>query len=169
MRYFTDELWEEINSGDKERREFAEKQWERNVEEYAILFEKIKDRFSKKFLNIYTKEGNFHDYKLKEIKVLHGKYGYTDPVKVSITIYNESYTWQIDYVGIEKVTLDYKKSNNGSSHSRQFQYGFDDFSYDEFFQVNDRIMSHEILFASGATVLIHFNKIFINRLAHILE
>jgi hypothetical protein len=165
MRYFTDELWKEINSGIKERREFAEKQWERNVEEYAILFENIKHRFSKKFLNIYLKEDNFHDFKLKEIKVLHGKYGYTDPVKVSLVIYNESNVWQLDYVGIEKIALDYKKTENSSSHSRQFQYGFDNFSYDEFFQINDRIMSHEILFASGATLLIYFNKILIKKVA----
>lgn len=166
MRYFTDELWDEINSGIKERRELAEKQWRKNIEEYSASFEKIKHRFSKKFLGIYSKEENFHDYKLKKIEILHGKYGYVDPVKVSLIIYNELMEWQIDYVGIEKILLDYKKIENESSQYREFRYGFDDFSYDEFFEINDKVISHEILFASGAIFLIHFRKILIKKLAN---
>ena len=97
---------------------------------------------------------------------MHGKYGYVDPVKVSLIIYNESNEWQIDYVGIEKISLNYKKIESENLQYKQFQYGFDDFSYDEFFEVNDEIISHEILFASGAVFLIYFKKILIKKLVN---
>lgn len=44
------------------------------------------------------KDENFHDYKLKKIEILHGKYGYVDPVKVSLIICNELMEWQIQEV-----------------------------------------------------------------------
>lgn len=165
MRYFTDELCEEINCGVKERRKVAEKEWDKNAEEYNVLFNNMRYRLSKKFLRIYEKEANFHDYRLKEIEVIHGKYGFIDPVKVSLIIYNEINTWKLDYIKIEKISLNYKKINDIPSRAKEFYVGFDDFAYDEFLEVDDRTLSHEILFASGATLLIKFGKIFIKKLA----
>ncbi|MEC0248191.1 hypothetical protein P4H65_20550 [Paenibacillus chitinolyticus] len=39
-----------------------------------------------------------------------------------------------------------------------YQRGFDDFGYQEFLEVDENTISHEILFASGAQVLIHFQR-----------
>lgn len=162
MRYFTDELWEGINSQLRVQRDMAEKQWEENVNIYAEIFEKLKSRLSKKFLNIYTKENEFHDYTLKNIEVIHGPYGYKDPVKVIITIYNEDYEWEIIYINIYKISLEYNRINYNTR--RQFKYGFDDYKYDEFLEINEKILSHEILFGSGATFLVQFEKISINKI-----
>lgn len=46
---------------------------------------------------------------------------------------------------------------------RRVQYGFDDYGYNEFLEVDDNILSHEVLFASGATILVHFKKLSIRR------
>ncbi|KOF55782.1 MULTISPECIES: hypothetical protein [Clostridium] len=165
MRYFTDELWEEINCGVKERREIAEKKWDKNAEEYRAVFNNIRYRFSKKFLKIYEKEANFHDYKLKEIKINHDKYGFKDPVKISLIINNEINTWQMDYTKIKKISLNYNKIGDILSRNKEFYVGFDDLSYDEFLEVDDKTLSHEILFASGATLLIKFEKLFIKKLS----
>lgn len=164
MRFFSNELCEEINSGVKERREAAEKIWNKNVKEYNILFNKVKCRLSKKFLKIYEKEDNFHDYKLKGISIIQGKYGFTNPIRISLVIYNEINTWQLDYTKIEKISIDYNKVDDIPSRTKEFYVGFDDFSYDEVLEVNDKILSHEILFASGTILLIHFNKIFIKKI-----
>lgn len=166
MKYFTNQLWEEINCGIKERREIAEKQWKKNVEEYAKLFEGINHRFSKKFLNVYSKEDNFHDYELKEICVSQGKAGYSDPVKVDMIIYNQVNMWRISYTGIEKTSLDYFRICPSPRH---FQYGFDEYKYDEFYEINDKLLSHEILFGSGAILLIYFNKVSIKKITSIME
>lgn len=49
------------------------------------------------------------------------------------------------------------------NRKRHFQYGFDNYGYDEFLEVDENILSHEILFASDATILVYFKYISIKK------
>lgn len=160
MKYFTDELWNEINSDSKEKREEASLQWEKNAEEYYKIFENIEKLLPKKFLKLYLKENGFHDYELKNYQIIHGKKGYKGSVAVSLVITNTEHTWNIVYNKIKKIAVNYEQQPDIFERKKRREYrGFDDYGYNEFFQIDEKTLSHEILFASGATILVHFEKI----------
>lgn len=165
MKYFTDELWNGINSEVKEIREKSKLQWRINDNIYFKIFQEVKKLLPKNFLKIYTKEYGFHDYKLKDFEIIHGEKGYTDPVAINILISNKEKTWKLTYKKIKKIVINYKQQPDIFNRKRREYEGFDDYGYDEFFQVDDKILSHEILFASGSTILIHFEKISIIKIA----
>ncbi|MEQ8156035.1 MAG: hypothetical protein ABRQ25_14285 [Clostridiaceae bacterium] len=163
MRYFTTELWNSINSESKEEREKANLQWEKNDAEYYEIFQNVSKFLSKGFLKIYWQEHGFHDYKLRNFEVIHGEKGYVYPVEFSIVITNGDNVWNIVYKKIKKISINYQQQPDVLKRKKRVYEGFDDYGYDEFFQVDDKTLSHEILFASGATILIHFEKISIKK------
>jgi hypothetical protein len=167
MKYFKAELWRGYNSDIKDEVEEARVQWEKNNKEYASLFEKVKQRLPKSFLKIYMREHGFYDFHLKNLKVIHGSEGFKNLISVSIEIGDEEKTWNIMYKGVTKVQINYEDENAQENNKRRFQYGFDDYGYDEFLEVDDNILSHEILFASDATILIHFKHISINKVTNL--
>lgn len=159
MKYFKAELWKGYNSDSQEEFENAKIQWEKNNKEYAKKFEIVKERLPKNFLKIYMREHGFHDYHLKRFQVIHGKEGFKNPIAVSIEIEDGENAWNIMYKGVTKIQINYEDEQYREIRKRQFQYGFDDFGYDEFLVIDDRLLSHEILFASDATILVHFKHI----------
>lgn len=163
MRYLTDELWTKINSECKEEREKAGLQWDKNAEEYFKIFKNIEKLLPKKFIKIY-KQHSFHDYNLKKIEVIHGKQGYIDPVAVSIFVEEGGEVWNITYKKIKKISINYEQQPDVFGRKKRTYEGFDTYGYDEFFQVDEKTLSHEILFASGATILVHFEKISVNKI-----
>lgn len=159
MRYFTNELWNGINSNSEDERKKAELQWDKNDKEYYEIFKIVKGLLPKKFMKIYEQEYGFHDYKLRNFEVIHGEEGYVDPVKFSIVITNGDNVWNIVYKKIKKISINYEQQSDMIKRKKRVYEGFDDYGYDEFFQIDEKTLSHEILFASGATILVHFEKI----------
>lgn len=159
MRYFKPELWNGYNSDIKEEFEEAKMQWEKNNREYAQIFERVKQRLPKGFLKTYMKERGFHDYHLKNFQVIHGMEGFKNPIAVTIEIENGQNAWRIIYKGVTKIAVNYKDEQANEISKRRFQYGFDDYGYDEFLEVDENVLSHEILFASESTILLHFKRI----------
>ena len=164
MKYFKAELWSGYNSDIEEIFEEAKKQWEINNKEYAKIFEIVKQRLPKAFLKIYMREHGFHDYHLRNFQVIHEKEGFRNPIEVSIKIENGEKAWNIMYKGVTKVQINYEAEQVNEIRKRRFQRGFDDFGYDEFIEVDDNIISHEILFASNATILVYFKHISIKKI-----
>ena len=165
MKYFTSELWEKINSDSSEVREQAKARWGVNNKEYSQLFEKIKYRLSKKYLKTYLNEHGFHDYNLIRFEVIHDKSGYKEPVEIRMIITDSINTWDIVYKCIKKLGIDYASNPVAMPGKKKKYYdGFDNIGYNEFFEVDERTLSHEILFVSGATILIYFEKILVKRM-----
>lgn len=164
MKYFKPELWRGYNSDNKEEFEKAKVQWDKNNKEYAQVFEKVKQRLPKGFFKIYMKEHGFHDFHLKNFQVIHGSEGYKNPVSVSLEIEDGENTWNILYKGVTKVQINYQDEKAKEDKIRRFQYGFDDYGYDEFLEIDENTISHEILFASDATILVHFKQISIRKI-----
>ena len=133
MKYYTDELWTKVNSESAEERLKAEEQWDKNDEEYTTkIFQNIKKRLTKNFMNIYLKEHGFHDYHLKDFKIKHGERGFKDPVEVRLTVTNEENTWTIIYKKIKKIVVNYEQEPDlFPGMGRRFYEGFDDYGYDE--------------------------------------
>ncbi len=151
MKYFTDSLWSTINKGSEAERNQAWAEWDKNMQEYTPIFESIKPRLSKKFLKIYMKNHGFHDYRIKNMFLNHKEYGLKNPVSLEIYVTNDSKIYKITYKRIKKFCMDYNEKEGNDALK-----GMDDWGYDEFLPVDDQTLSHEILFASGAAILIHF-------------
>lgn len=164
MKYYTSELWRKLSSDSSEERENAKEQWKKNLKEYGEEFEKIKHKLPKKFLEIFMEECGFHDYYLNNFQIIHGNHGYKNPVKVIITITDTESTWDIIYTGIKEIGVKYvSEPYVRPGKIKKYYDGFDTYGYNEFYEVDENNLSHEILFASGATILVCFNKISIKK------
>lgn len=162
MKYFTYDLWCDINSSCKEEQDKADLQWNENLVAYWKHFEEIKDRLPAPFLKTYFDHGCFHDFKLANISTTNLAYGKKNPIWLHIDIENDGITYRIIYKKVKKILIDFNETDHTEGRR-----GFDDWGYSEFLPVDDKTLQHEILFASGATVLVQFqNKsIQIKRLA----
>lgn len=165
MKYFTDELWSKFNSDSKDERSEAELEWEKNNKEYSIIFEAIKNRFSKKFLKTYLNNYGFHDFHIKEFQIVHKEYKCKNPISINLIITDEINIWKITYKYVRKISVNYQEEIMQQNDWWNGRVGFDDWGYDEFLPIDEQTLSHEILFASGSTILVHFKKgnIFINK------
>lgn len=161
MKYFTDELWSKINSESATEREQANLEWEKNSEAYSKVFEGIKHRLTKKFLKMYSDAHGFHDSAFLSFEVIQPKRWANDPISVQLVISDGEFKWTLTYRKVKKVMMNY--DSDTEEHSTK--WGIDTWGYDEFIPSDDNYLLHEILFASGATVLIEFEnkKLFINR------
>jgi hypothetical protein len=83
-------------------------------------------------------------------------------ISVDIYVTDDIDTYKITYKCIKKFNVSFEEIEQGWSGRR----GFDTWGYSEFLPVNEQTLSHEILFASGSTILVHFknNNIFIEKI-----
>ena len=138
-----------------------------------FLFVLLKSQYYQAIKNMkftHLKEHGFHDYHLKNFQIQHGKRGFRDPVEVRLTVTDEENTWTIIYKKIKKIVANYEQEPDiFPGMGRRFYEGFDDYGFNEFFEIDDKALSHEILFASGATILIHFEKISIKKETDLMQ
>ncbi|NQX66666.1 hypothetical protein HQN90_11060 [Paenibacillus alba] len=160
MKYFTDELWTQMNYGSTVDQEQAHHQWTENNKAYAALYPSLQDRLSRKVYDHFKTKG-FHDYRLKNVEVKHSDYGVLNPVKVALTVTDYSEEWTITFKKIKKLELKFECGESDFEKRR----GFDDWGYNEILIVDDDTLSFEVLFASGAAILVHFknNYIFLSK------
>ena len=149
MKYFTEELWSKFNSGDPQISNEADIQWQANAKAYQEMFKSLGNRFSKKTFELLSKN-SFHDLQLVNLQIIHGRYGLEYPVSVILSIGNREKLWHLQYKKVMKLQIDYEPENFVEGR------GFHDWGYDEFIAIDDDALSHEILFASGAKILIYF-------------
>lgn len=153
MKYFTDELWSKINSSCPKEREEAESVWEKNLQSYWENFELLQNKLSKKTYDFFENH-SFHDCRLVKVELIHRKQGTLNPITVHVVITNQIDTWQITYKCVKKISMNYESGETNYIDRN----GFDDWGYDELLVVDEETLSHEILFASGATFLVHFKN-----------
>jgi hypothetical protein len=154
MKYFTDELWSKINRTERGDKIQADIEWKRNLDAYYQVFESIKGRIPKKFLQVYDSNDDFHDFDFVTFKVFQPKRWAVDPIKVQIIIASGEAAWIITYKHVSKITFDFTSQQDEYAK----KWGIDTWGYDEFLPVNEDYISHEILFASGANILVHFKN-----------
>jgi len=160
VRYFNDEIWLRLNSDLQKERDEADLEWERNNKAYSAIFETIKIRLSQKFLKTYLSNDCFHDFKIKNTVLTQKEYGFKNPVSVDVYVTDSNNTFRITYKCVKKFNVNYEEAEDMVN-----KRGFDDWGYDEFSSIDEQTVSHEIIFASGSTILIHFknSNIFITK------
>lgn len=151
MKYFKPELWKtEYETPEEEEK--TDKLWEENIKSYHERYKSLESRLSKKVFNFFLKK-DLHDFQIESLVIEHENKGYRKTIKVTILVTNGNEKWQLSYKGIKKILFDYD-INKALSENR----GFDDWGYDELLDVDENILSHEILFASETKILIYFKN-----------
>lgn len=161
MKYFTDELWSRMNSLSAIEKEQANIEWKKNSETYCGVFETIKHRLSTKFLKMYFDAHDFHDCTFLSYEVIQPKRWATDPIKVQIVISDGEFKWKLTYKQVKRTMMNY----DSETDEHMSKWGVHTWGYDEFLPKDDAYLTHEVLFASCASILIEFkNKnLFIDR------
>ena len=145
MKYFTADLWNKIQY--PETYAEASSQWDINLAEYMKVYNSIKHRLPTEFLNTYHQYEGFHDYHLESIKVNNYENKSDPSVEIIISEFGNSFL--ITYKDVSRFRTSYEKGNWA---------GFDDWGYDEFLPVDNKYLTHEILFASGSSILLQFKN-----------
>ena len=153
MKYFTYELWKSFNSLDKIVRDKVNVEWKANTELYVEEFKKIESRFTKNFLKVLRDNDYFHDFSLNGFVVQRNSKNKFSKVILQLT--NGGSNYELIYNDVMKLNVNYSTDANELG----FDNGFSTYGYNEFLEVSDKLLSHEILFSSGATILVWFTKI----------
>jgi hypothetical protein len=108
MIYFTSKLWSKYSGASHVERPKVELEWDKAVKEYNESFEMIKDRFSKKFIDIYYANSEFHDFHIKEFQMIHKDYRCKSPISINLIITDEINTWKITYKHVKNISIKVK-------------------------------------------------------------
>jgi len=164
MKYFTKELWAAHNSGVDEERRRALEEGDRNALEYGRQLELLRSRLPPEAYSFFSGE-SLHDGRLVEFiagdDVGRNVYG---PEKFDINAHRTSVLMKVlgcnldefftlKYTKVRRVVFDYP-SADPLFHDEGEHIG--DWGYDELTAADDSYLRHEILFASGTTILIEF-------------
>lgn len=161
MKYFTYELWNKLNSENEEEREKANNVWKSADEKYDIEFNKIKNEISLGSLKVYYNCKGFHDFSLVKFELNQNEQS-RNHINVRLEVFSHEFgSYELIYSGVERFGLIFDRDEMPEFYKMP---QLDTWGYDEFLRVENKILSHEILFVSGATILIHFRRIKIKKL-----
>ena len=164
MKYFTKELWAAGNSRREGACDWSYEQGKLNTEEYYRQLERLRPRLSEEAYGFFTAE-DVHDGRLLEFAAGDGvAHDASGPAKFDINAHKTSarikllgpnldVLYTLKYTKVRRVVFDYPTSEP-LFHSEGRHIG--DWGYHELTPADDRYLRHEILFASGTTILIAF-------------
>ncbi|HEX7295903.1 MAG TPA: hypothetical protein VF251_09150 [Pyrinomonadaceae bacterium] len=166
MKYFTKELWLGGNSRSESDQRKTLEQWNANLQEYQKQLKALQSRLTKRDYNFFTKL-SLHDGRVTAFTVgdaIH--HDIQGPEKFDINVHNPSVEikvlgWQLDmqytlkYRKVRKVLFDYP-TDKPLFHHEGGHIG--DWGYDELTAADENFLRHEVLFASGTTILIEFQQ-----------
>ena len=166
MKYFTKELWRGYNSRSNAGEKQAHEQGELNAREYVRQLEGLKPLLTDEAYRFFTEE-SLHDGRLLAFAAGDGinfdaqgsdKFDINahDPsVRVRVLGANLDVLYTLRYTEVRKVLFDYP-TDDPLFHQEGEHIG--DWGYDELTAAGDNYLRHEILFASGTTILIEFRQ-----------
>lgn len=167
MKYFRPDLWEKINSEVEQERQEAELEWQKNDKKYWESFQKTKQYLPKDYLLIYQKNHCFHDCLISGLEVVKKPDDNGGSISIEIKISKGPQNWLIRYRNVTQFHLNFVAEEQLSFYSgiNINSNAWDEWGYDEFSCVDEDVLSHEILFSSSRTILIHFKRISIENLS----
>ena len=164
MKFFTQELWDRIGSENESIRLVADKEWEQNIIEYNKQFERVKKSLTKKFLDLYLKNNEFHDFYLVGVEIIRSKLKRIPFVDFQIKVSNGQNTYEIWYKSVSNLCIHGNYSSENFDYLAYRQGVMDSWGYDEFDININNILVHEILFLSGTTFKIECSHISIKKI-----
>jgi hypothetical protein len=179
VKYFTKQLWSDMQRSG-ELADEAHRRWETGLVAYRRELEALRGRVPPGAFEFFDK-ARPHDGRLADLRV-QGFASVTpyrrDPaeatadgsvdeywaepsqlaVEVSVAERRSS-VWTLRYSGIRRLVVDFP------TEEPLFRRGqdFDDWGYDEFSDAGDGFLRHEVLFSSGATILVEFRDVSVER------
>lgn len=146
MQYFTPDLWSMLNSFSQVERAAANEEWDKRYQAYSQRFTKVLERLPKAVSGYYASR-SFHDFNLLKLEVVEEQKKYTKVPSIYLYLTDYTSTYLLKYSNPIEFSVAYSKAVRG----------FDDLGYEELLDVDADSLSHEILFASGATIFIRFS------------
>ena len=167
MRYFTKDLWQQINSGDGDVVRAPHREWDRNLQTYRSQLETLESRVSKRTYRFFTRislhDGrlldwtvgdaiNFESGRAKEFK----RRSKPPAARIRVISYFGDTIHELRYSRLREAQFDFP-----TSQPRFWSPGdpIDDWGYDELAAVDRKYLQHEALFASGATMRVVFESL----------
>lgn len=150
LEYFRNDLWDDINSLDIEKRKRAKDEWTANAESYWEQYDRLMvTRLDEKPFH-FLKDNRFHDCTVIECKVTQSKGSFPHSSSFVVVVEFEEEHWMIEYSKVTSLCIQLYEDTDGNGS------GLKEWGYHEILPVNDSVLSHEILFASGATIKVAF-------------
>jgi hypothetical protein len=164
MRFITKEHWRGWNSSeDKEFSDWADKSARENFKLYDEQLEKLCPRLKRKNYEFFKK--GLHDGRVISFSVgegLHLKLENNPPLtlrdfsktSVSMKVIDGDFdaVYDLKYERVSKSVFDFP------SESPLWGNSIGDWGYDEISEVDEKTLRHEVLFSSGSTILVEFEK-----------
>jgi hypothetical protein len=164
MKYFTKELWLGYNSRNDAVNRNAIEQGEFNYHEYVRQLEELRPRLSENTHRFFTTE-NLHDGRLLAFTTgdgidfnTHGSEKFDinarkTSVQMKVLGASLDMLFTLNYTKVKRIVFDYP-TDEPLFHKEGWHIG--DWGYDELTAADDKYLRHEVLFASGTTILIEF-------------
>ncbi|MFL6231012.1 MAG: hypothetical protein ACJ741_19730 [Pyrinomonadaceae bacterium] len=166
MKYFTKELWEGLNTEDDALFRQADEQWECNREAYFRQLQQVKTRLSKSAARFFGSvslhdgrllafvSGDHVGYRESELSSVSRNKGRPE-VRMHVLDFEQRWLHSLSYAKVRKVLFDFP-----SDHPLFYEEGgrIADWGYDELTDAGDSYLRHEVLFSSGTTILIEFQR-----------
>jgi len=147
VEYFKTYLWFKMHNSPPLDKDLSDEEWKNNANLYWSRFTHLEERLPKKVYQLF-KSRSFHDATLKGLNIKQSNHKYKNVVNLEISITDSEGDWIVTYSNVLTFNLKYMEQTIGQ--------GFNDWAYDELLDFNDKYLSHEIIFASGALVHVIF-------------
>ena len=165
MRYFTKQLWIDAQRPGKD----TDEQWTKAFKSYQAQLKKLRGRVDADAFEFFT-SANVHDGELMWFHVVDGsrpaplgrasrRWRSSDahPISVEVAVLDapDTTVWTLKYQGVRRILLDFP------SEEPLFHFegrGFSDWGYHELTSAGKEFLRHEVLFSSGASILIEFKQ-----------
>ncbi|RSK27622.1 hypothetical protein EJF36_12455 [Bacillus sp. HMF5848] len=157
MKYFLYDLHlaQNIDNISDEEFERNDRQWQKNVTEYQEIFKGLSDRLPNDIFEHFNSWG-FHDYRLIKMELEHKS---LLDLNVHFTISSDVENIESEKLWVlsfEKVSFSHYQHYNYDNEKSIYHREIDDWLYQEFLPIDQSTISFEVLFSSGANVLLHF-------------
>lgn len=154
MKYFTLELLDKASNLLDLEYEVYDKMWMDNLTAYWEQFENYKHRLPKRFVQQYCKHA-FHDYNIESISFFNDVSKRKDCYSVELTISFDNNRFSIKYIGVQKYRI---------TANKLCYYPECILLYSEILPLDDKLMSHEIIFEDRNIIYMEFKKIIFKKL-----
>ena len=148
MRYFSRKLVEALNSTDPDVVDKADQEWEYNVSRYEKKLVKLQHLLPRALIDLAL-----HDARVLGLFIKHDATNDSE-INVELVVQQANRQLSLLYSGIQKVTFKY--AYRDQSHCGFRVRGLGDWLVDEISWLDNKFIRQEILFESGAVLLLEF-------------
>ncbi|MFJ8234134.1 hypothetical protein ACIQ34_00150 [Ureibacillus sp. NPDC094379] len=132
----------------EEELESLESEWSENVKAYRDIFKTLFNRLPNDVFDRFCGWG-FHDYELIKVEIKHKSLLHTN---IDLTV-SGSDVWKLSFKNVPFFQFQhYNYHNEKPVFSREVDYWL----FEEFLPVDDSLLSFEVIFSSGGSLLVHF-------------